>query len=630
MRRNHTFTQCINIATAMRCTAPPLILLQIIFALAASAAPLLDVAQHSWCLSTESGHDTLEFELSSICDTPLYAATSVGSDYARLALQIPCRPGKGRLSVQHCSASGSCVSASRTGPSVTAPADFREHARGLRVWAPFLHTNRSCTRGKVLVDVVCSPKAAPHVVTVEERDGGCTLAFRIVAPSGCPARRSVATRCSLHAIPTPTKPQLEYQRHEIMGLTHFNMATFVANGDPACNPSNWNKGFNCSDPALFNPVGLNVSNWIESYKAVGAKHAVLTAKHGCGFLLWDSDSKLPDGSEYGYGVKRSSRPSFGRDVVAEFSSQMQAAGLGHGFYYSTGNNFYLNVMNFEPAGALLPGQANVTTDQYNALVFEHVKELWTRFGSLFEIWFDHGYAASQKKALEQLLMQHQPLANGFNGFGIMPNPIKWVGTESGTPDYPIWSTGCENQGDPTSSDWCPTGVDTTLQDSDTWFYVPGMGIRTLQELINVYHDSVGNNGVLELDFAIDRTGNVAPDHAAAYKALGDWARKCYGSPIAKTNGNNATLTLTLSQSATIDRVMLQEDLTLGQRVRSWTLETMASGGSWTKFANGTSIGHKRIQLGESATVTGVRLTIDSAVAQPAIMNFAIFAPCPSS
>ena len=35
-----------------------------------------------------------------------------------------------------------------------------------------------------------------------------------------------------------------------------------------------------SNPATFNPTKLNVSNWVESMKALGAKEAVLTAKHG--------------------------------------------------------------------------------------------------------------------------------------------------------------------------------------------------------------------------------------------------------------------------------------------------------------------------------------------------------------
>ena len=64
----------------------------------------------------------------------------------------------------------------------------------------------------------------------------------------------------------------------------------------------------------------------------------------------------------------------------------------------------------------------------------------------------------------QLLKQYQPHAAGFNGDGLMPSPVKWCGTESGYPSTPIWSTGCgAPAGDPTASDYCPTGVDTYLQ-----------------------------------------------------------------------------------------------------------------------------------------------------------------------
>jgi hypothetical protein len=78
--------------------------------------------------------------------------------------------------------------------------------------------------------------------------------------------------------------------------------------------------------------------------------------------------------------------------------------------------------------------------------------------------FDGGYSDAQKEALKQLLKKYQPHAVGFQGQDIMPSPLKWGGTESGYPPYPIWSTGCANaSGDPTASDYCPTAVDTYIQ-----------------------------------------------------------------------------------------------------------------------------------------------------------------------
>ena len=70
------------------------------------------------------------------------------------------------------------------------------------------------------------------------------------------------------------------------------MATFYKNGDPACDASNWATS---QKPSSFAPSKLNISNWVESYHAVGVKSGILTAKHGCGFLLWPTNVTLPGG-----------------------------------------------------------------------------------------------------------------------------------------------------------------------------------------------------------------------------------------------------------------------------------------------------------------------------------------------
>jgi hypothetical protein len=61
---------------------------------------------------------------------------------------------------------------------------------------------------------------------------------------------------------------------------------------------------------------------------------------------------------------------------------------------------------------------------------------------------------------------------------------------------------------------CPSGVDVTLQLNDHWFFTPGDALHPLSDLVSYYHQSVGSNGHLEIDFAIDRTGGIAPKHAA--------------------------------------------------------------------------------------------------------------------
>lgn len=145
---------------------------------------------------------------------------------------------------------------------------------------------------------------------------------------------------------------------------------------------------------------------------------------------------------------------------------------------------------------------------------------------------------------------------------------------------------------------------------------------------------MGSNGVLELDFAISRTGQLDPAHTARYKQLGAWISSCYGTPVARTSGSGQTLELTVPPAAnnTIDRMWIREDLQHGQRIRNFTVEYMAAGSeSWTPFSAGRSVGNKRIDLlSAPAHVSKLRLTVTAAIADPMILDFAVFAPCPSA
>ena len=83
--------------------------------------------------------------------------------------------------------------------------------------------------------------------------------------------------------------------------------------------------------------------------------------------------------------------------------------------------------------------------------------------------------------------------------------------------------------EPSAALYYPSGTDYTMQAGDHWFYTATDPLRTLDELIYTYHQTVGHNTNLELDFAIDRHGLLREDHAAFYKRFGDWIRTCYGS-----------------------------------------------------------------------------------------------------
>jgi len=277
-----------------------------------------------------------------------------------------------------------------------------------------------------------------------------------------------------------------------------------------CTSQNWNgcdrvstTSCNSSNPASFNPTALNVSQWVASMKAIGATYAVITAKHGCGHLLWPTKVALPSGAPYTYHVRED------LNVLQQFVDALTAANIGHGFYFSLTNNFYLNTFGHStrPPSTLLPGQASVTQAQYEDISIALMTELWTQFGPLQEIWLDGG-CGDLCNRVSALYKASPNAANAvaFNGGGgVSANAVRWCGTEGGSPPgWPtVWSTAdcgwCPDgsgSGAPpnaTSAAWYPSGVDVTLQLGDHWFFTPGDALHSLSDLATFYHRSVGAN-----------------------------------------------------------------------------------------------------------------------------------------
>ena len=152
---------------------------------------------------------------------------------------------------------------------------------------------------------------------------------------------------------------------------------------------------------------------------------------------------------------------------------------------------------------------------------------------------------------------------------------------------------------------------------------------TLPLSTDSYHQTVGRNAVLELDFAIDRTGRVDPAHAARYTEFGDWIRACYDTPVGSTSGKGASFVVQFNTTK-IDRVVMREDQSQGQRVRAYTVEAQVDG-VWMPLVTGDGIGNRRVDLHSTVVVaTAVRLNITEAVAEPIISHFGAFSPCPTA
>ena len=243
--------------------------------------------------------------------------------------------------------------------------------------------------------------------------------------------------------------------------------------------------------------------------------------------------------------------------------------------------------------------------------------------------------------IEELLQRLQPQACIFNscdtdGTCISANAIRWIGTESGLPNQEIWSTGVTNDGgDPSSEYFAPAECDTTLQTGDRWFWGEDQPLRSIDEMIDVYHQTVGRNCILELDLAPDRSGLVPARHAARYKELGDFIQSCYGNPLEATNSTTeAGVALSFEHPTSIDRIAIMEDQADGQVIRAYEVyakivDAEEMNGTldvpWSLVSNGSSIGHKRIDLFDNAiTVTGITVKATKYVDEPKWRSVSVY------
>ena len=69
------------------------------------------------------------------------------------------------------------------------------------------------------------------------------------------------------------------------------------------------------------------------------------------------------------------------------------------------------------------------------------------------------------------------------------------------------------------------------------------------------------------------------------------------------------MTFDLAGEKTFNRVLIQEYIPLGQRVKSFTVEAEGPDGQWKEIARETTIGYKRIVPTEKVTTSKVRVNL---------------------
>ena len=455
-------------------------------------------------------------------------------------------------------------------------------------------------------------------------------------------------------LPVPDMDQLAWQKMETNAFIHFSINTFT----------NKEWGYGDESPEVFDPVDLNAEQWITTLKDAGFKGVILTCKHHDGFCLWPT-------AYTDFSVKNSPWKDGKGNVVKEVADACRKYGLKFGIYLSPWDRH----------------QATYGTPAYIEYYRNQLKELFTQFSPIYEMWFDganggDGYygGAREKRTIDGKTYYHWPetlemitkLDSGVLFFSDAGPDIRWCGNEQGYAGTTNWNTistdslypgkpainDLLNTGSPDGDKWVPAEVDVSIRPG--WFYHPSEDslVKTPEELFTIYLNSVGHGSTLLLNVPPDPSGRI---HQTDADALSGWKKlmdKTFATDLASgmqvvasemrggakearyapnniTDGNYDTYWATddgidtghfdihFHQPLTVRYIILQEYIPLGQRVKSFTIEASVDG-EWKKIAEGTTIGYKRIIKTEPVNTDQIRVNITGSKACPVISNTEVY------
>ena len=424
----------------------------------------------------------------------------------------------------------------------------------------------------------------------------------------------------------PTPNQLAWQQMELTAFLHYGMNTYTNR--------EWGDGK--ENPEWFNPTAFDADQIVASIKAGGFKLIILTCKHHDGFCLWPSAFTE-------HSVKSS---PYKGDVVKEISDACKRHGIKFGVYLS-------------PWDRNAPCYGD--SPKYNEYFINQLTELLTNYGEVSEVWFDGacGEGPNGKvqeydwKAVTETIHRLQPDAVT----AICGDDIRWVGNESGkgresewnvTPLAPKVYANSEAlrsalKIEETTRDlgsreliskakelfWYASETDVSIRPG--WFYHGSQDnhVRSLKNLVDIYFSSVGSNSSLLLNVPPMPEGKLHPIDSVRLKEFGDYIKEAFardyvvGGTAAQNIVRGASVTYAVEPGAKVNTVMIQEDISKGQRVESFTVELLIDG-QWITVGKSTTVGYKRLLRFPATTAEQVRLTVEDTRRPAEILRVGLF------
>lgn len=460
----------------------------------------------------------------------------------------------------------------------------------------------------------------------------------------------------------PDKNQFRYQKEELAAFCHFGPNTF--------NEIEWGEHYGNQKPSEIFTLknDFDAETLVKTLKDAGFKKLIVTAKHHDGFCIWDSEHTEYDVKASGYKNKNGES-----DILAEISKACTDQNMDMGLYLSPWDIH-------EPSYGYKDEHGNPTTPDkdakdYNEFYNNQLEEIlgnpkYGNDGHFVEVWMD-GAKGSGANAQEydfkkwfKTIQDNEGKAAGYDAdcmlFGAEAyTTVRWIGNELGIAGKDTWSKSKVDKDKHTINSNKQGNATVGFEDGDQWT-VPEADARitsgwfwgtkkntpkTMEELSDMYFNSVGHNATLLLNVPPNNQGTVDKAILDRVTEFGNNIKATFKTNLAKAEGasvkvsevrggakeykpgnmiddNDETywatsdgkksgeILIDLGKETKFDVVSIEEAIQNGQRINNYKVEYRnGDSGTWTLLEEGKTIGAKRLCRTSETTARQIKITV---------------------
>jgi alpha-L-fucosidase len=275
----------------------------------------------------------------------------------------------------------------------------------------------------------------------------------------------------------------------------------------------------------FNPVEFDPKSWVQLAKDAGQRYMVFTSKHHDGFCMFDS----------AYTDYKITNTPYKKDIAAMLAQAAHEGGLPFGFYYSPPDMHhtgYRDTSKLAADGGWQGEPARPEWPIYIDYMEMQVRELLTRYGDIFVIWFDG--LSNQRKydglRIHKMIHDIQPMALINNRIGLTGDFVtpeqrlpKGIPRKSSL----VGNTDPNDKGVttdlPTADDFQPW--ETCMTINGTWAYNKNdLRYKSTTQLIRALVDAASKGGNFLLNVGPTPQGTIQPEFAERLRGIGAWLK----------------------------------------------------------------------------------------------------------